>query len=239
MLINIAICDDQPIFVHQLENLIISFNNWDGYNYKIHKYSSGKKLISELRNGFYFDLVFLDIELENKLSGTEIGTFIKNIHPNTLIIYVSSYQTHFKEMVNAEPFLFLSKPLEQNDIDNALNKVIYRFNALNNEFIYEYKSNGILYLVKLKDVVYFESMHRIIIIHHNDGTISKFYEKLDNVENDVSKMVDYFLRVNKSYYVNYYYIEHMSNSHVSINNQEISIGSKYKNDILRKILYLE
>ena len=50
--------------------------------------------------------------------------------------------------------------------------------------------------------MYFGSQHRVVNIVMNNNTVSRFYDKLDMVEQQIDRICDFFLRISKSYLIN-------------------------------------
>ena len=148
---------------------------------------------------------------------------------------MSGYSCYYKELVVAEPFSFIEKPINFEEVKYNLQNANQRLYYLKNKFYFTYKSNGTLYKIDLRKVVYFESKHRIINIYIHTGKIISFYEKLDSVEKEVEEIYPYFLRVNKSYYLNYHYVEEFSNSFITIKGINIKISPKYKKEYMDKM----
>ena len=236
--INIAICDDNIAFIHQIEKMIKNFSHDNKNSFQLFPFISGDRLLKKIENDFTPDIIFLDIDLNEKNLGTNLGKEIKKYRPDILLIYISGYTCYYKELVVSEPFSFIEKPLDSKQVEYVLRTAIDRLYYLKEKFIFTYKSYGTIFKVDLKDVLYFESQHRIINIHMNTGEIAHFYEKLDNVENEIENIFPYFLRINKSYYVNYYFIEKHSNSFITIRGENIKISSKYKKSYLDKMYIL-
>lgn len=233
MKIKIAVCDDEEMFIDDMCHYIHIFN-WRLYSCDISTYTSGDQIINNMQHMF-FDVVFMDIELGNDTLGTDIGTCLKQQNPSVLLIYVSSYDSYYKKMVQAEPFGFIDKPITQEKMFDILEKIVKRLQYIKKNYIFTYKSNGMLYKVNLRNVLYFESKHRKINIYHNKGQ-QAFYDKLDNVEKNVEEIYKEFLRVNKSYYVNYRFIKEISKKSIQLNDgQIINIGDKYKDNFFSKV----
>lgn len=57
------------------------------------------------------------------------------------------------------------------------------------------------------DILYFESYGRKIKIHLKDGSLESFNGKLSDVEKELDNGKIPFLRIHKSYFVNYHYIK--------------------------------
>lgn len=233
--INIAICDDDRKIVDITLYKIIADANWKGNNIKIDIFYSGKTLIQKIKNGTSYDVIFMDIQLEDSYLGTDTGIIVKMIQPNTLIVYMSYHDGYFEDVVMAEPFSFLKKPLQQEELDNVVSLIINRLNYMNKSYLYSYKSEGIVNNVNLNDVTYFESKHRIVIIHMKNDSTFQFYKKLDIVEIEVEEIYPYFVRVNKSFYVNFFFIKSFASNHITMQNGEVfNITEKYKVDFIKK-----
>ena len=104
--INVAICDDEKIFREMLYKAL-SKVTIENVNFKIDLFASAKELISKIQSENIYHIVFMDIDLHEKLLGTNAGAAIKLINPDILLIYVSSYDRYFKDLASAEPFAFL------------------------------------------------------------------------------------------------------------------------------------
>jgi DNA-binding LytR/AlgR family response regulator len=238
MNINIAICDDDEVILHEIMKKIKKAN-WKDNTITINIFTSGKDLIESIRKGIDYNVIFMDIDLHDNYLGTDTGMIIKMINPSILIIYVSSYDSYYPEIVKAEPFDFLKKPIEDNQLDYTIEKILHRLHYLHNSYLYTYKSNGMINTINLNEVKYFESQHRVIIVYLNNGSILRFYSKLDDVEQEVDSITPCFVRVNKSYLVNMHYIKNYSKNKVLLCDEDIELHltHKYEENFLSKYLF--
>lgn len=234
VVINIAICDDEILYIENLQTAIKKYKMWQHHTYELHIFTSGIQLIDAVKNGLAIDILFIDIMLDHDSLGTNIGAKLKVQNPEMLIVYISAFERFYKEIASAEPFDFIHKPIFQMKLDKVLDKAIMRISYIKHEFIYQYKSNGALYRVNLNNVVYFESQHRIINIYCSDNTIQQFYAKLDDVEKDIEEIYPCFLRANKSYFINFNYITKTTNTTVTIGDMALNLGLQYKESFHEK-----
>lgn len=232
--INIAVCDDNAQMLQSIANKIRNAN-WRNNKVTINSFVSGKELLQSIKQGVKYNVIFMDIELDDNYLGTDTGIIIKMIDPSILIIYVSSYDSYFSEVAQAEPFAFLPKPLDENKLDGVIEKILYRLHYMHNSYMYTFKSNGMINHVNLNDVKYFESQHRVVIIYENNGTVFRFYSKLDDVEKEVNNISPYFVRVNKSFLVNINFIEEIHSNHIVVPDITINITEKYKRNFMAKL----
>ena len=227
MKINIAICDDNEAFINQFKRMINECIISNVYSYRLYTFSSSRALKAKIQRDLNIDIIFLDIDLNECVLGTSLGAELKQMNPDVLLIYISAYSYYYKELVQAEPFSFLTKPIDIYELKDVIDRAIKRLYYIKKEFIFRYKSNGMTYKIDLKNVLYFESQHRIINIYICAGNRLQYYDKLDNVERAVEEIYPYFLRPNKSYYVNYNYVDIFSDSHITIDGFDIKISRKY------------
>ena len=232
MLINIGVCDDNIAVTRSLCRILSDDIHWGTHKIHVDEYSDGKTLVDKIRNGNVYDIIFLDVNLENDYLGTDTGGFIKVFAPNVLIVYMSSYDSYYTKVVHAEPFDFISKPFDQVKLQYVVNNAIRRLNYNHSEYMYTYQANHLENHINLKTVWYFESHHRTVIIHHDNG-IGQFYAKLDDVEKDIKDICDFFIRCSQSYLVNILHVKQIgTNQMIMCDDQIVAISRKYKQDVM-------
>lgn len=80
-MLKIAICEDNEIFVEIIKNNLETMLN---IPYKLDSFLSGREFLKALsENVCQYNLVFLDIELEDKsISGIDLGQMINSRNPS-------------------------------------------------------------------------------------------------------------------------------------------------------------
>ena len=68
---------------------------------------------------------------------------------------------------------------------------------------FQFTSKKEIRKVALKEIMYFSSSDRVISVHLTNGTVERFYGKLDGVEKELKENNKRFLRIHQSYLVNY------------------------------------
>lgn len=231
-MIKIAICDDEKLSCEGLRYILKEYNF--NTEVEINIFTTGSDLIRNMNSNGGFDIVFMDIELGEE-SGIEYGKKLKEYNSGTILIFISGFLTYFRDMSESEPFAFIEKPFvnEKDKIFQTLDRAIKRMNRLKNK-IYSFEYKGEKYNIDLNEVLYFESRHRIIVLHAERENY-EFYDKLDNVQNAIDGITDAFARPNKSCYVNLNKIEKHTSSNITIKNQVIPISRKYAKEFMDKI----
>ena len=199
-MVRIAICDDDKAFAGEIESLIIRLADVMCLKIETDVYFDGASLLDGLKNGYKYELMFLDIEMK-KLNGIDAARRIRELNRSVLLIYVSAHEQYLKELFEVEPFRFLSKPLDEKLFQRYFQEAIVRIEESNAYF--QYKNYKVMRKVPFRDILYFESDYRMVNIHLSDGTQEQFYGKLNDVEKEVRETSQCFIRIHQSYLVNY------------------------------------
>ena len=113
-----AICDDTVEDAEFMEKHIKEYFMKKSIPYECNVYQSSKALWYEIEDGQAFDLLFLDIEMQ-ELNGFELAAKIQETAPDILIIFVSAYESYvYKSFVLHFP---LSVPVCQYSIIRCFN----------------------------------------------------------------------------------------------------------------------
>lgn len=131
---NIAICDDNEDFRALLENSLRNYFDEKSVSLNIFQFKSGEELLAD---ELLFDLVFLDVEMEN-INGIETGKELKKRNPRNIIFVITSYNGYLDDAFKINAFRFLSKPLDiarlykaLDDANDLLKNNIIVFNDVN------------------------------------------------------------------------------------------------------------
>lgn len=199
----IAVCDDDNSLLDQMEQLINQLSLKLEIGMDIEKYHSGSRLISSIKKGECYDIIYMDIEMQG-LNGIETSKYIREAKINTIIIFISSYEKYLIELFEVEPFRFIKKPINRGNFNDIFVKALKRVQKQKGYF--EYIINKSMKKALFKNIIYFESKQRQIIIH-KEKECEAFYGQLTDVENAIKCKTIQFIRIHQSYLVNYNFIE--------------------------------
>ena len=203
-MITCAMCDDELPFAEQLRSLVIAYAKKKRVELQAETFASAEELLEEIENGAGLEILFLDIEMR-KMDGIELGKKLRERSYQTLIIYVSGYDQYMRQLFEAEPFRFLSKPLKQEELENVLDKAFERISRFHRElFTIRFGKNVVNLLCR--DIVYLESNKRKVIVHTVRGEY-EYYYKLDEAEEELLAISADFVRIHKAYLVNMEHVE--------------------------------
>lgn len=227
----IGICDDDKILCAALEEQIYALEEELAVTFEIEVWYSGESIQRDLEKGMEFDLIFLDIELVQK-NGIEIGHFIRNEMKDikTHIVYISSKQNYAMELFKIQPLDFLIKPVAVEKLKEVLERSIRQNKVVS--FYFEYQKGASLYRIPAREIIYFMSMDKKIIIVKQDGT-EEFYGKLKNI---TAQLPSGFMMIHQSYIINQEYVSEYSYENVRmVNGVTLSISKPYRKEVRSRI----
>ena len=131
------------------------------------------------------------------------------------LIFMGNEMEHVDE-IEAEPFRFISKPVELGIITKYFEAAVDKTTEQGAYF--QYTFNKRICKVLLNDVMYFESQNRKINIVLGDGSSREFYDRLNEVEEEVLASSSQFLRIHQSYLINCNYIREATQADMTLRN---------------------
>lgn len=227
----IGICDDDKILCSALEEKIYEISKEIAIKVDVNVWYSGESIQNDLKKGIELDLIFLDIELVQK-NGIAVGNFIRNEMEDmqTHIVYISSKESYAMQLFKVQPLDFLIKPVPAEQIKEVLMRSIKQ--KRNADVYFEYQKGNSVLRVLVKDIAYFMSMDKKIIIVKKDGE-EEFYGKLKNIAENLPAD---FIMIHQSYIINQNYVSEYSYETVKmVNGENLNISKPYRKETRSKI----
>lgn len=216
-MLKIAICDDINEVCVQTEDILDRICRNNGIKSEIEIFYSGISLKKQFDNGSYYDVIFLDIEMDG-MNGIEVSKYLRDQLNNDSmqIVFISGKKDYAIDLFDYDPIVFLLKPLDENKIEKAFNKLVKKLNLHADAF--EYKVGHYSNKVAKKDIVYLESNGRVIQINYYLGEekTDSFYGTIDGLKNQLKEQ-DGFLQINKGVIINSLHIKEYLYDHVVMN----------------------
>ena len=196
--------------------------------YKLFEYWSGEEFLNYAKPHVY-DIVIFDVEM-GKINGIDTAKKFRELDKTVIIIFVTIQAEMVFSSFSAEPLHYLVKPVNYSQFYNVMNRAIKKLDQNKNGYFVATFNNDI-YNIPLREILYFESFKRIVIITTFDKGY-QFYAKLDDIERELEKKG--FIRCHQSYLVNSIFIRKIEKDTVYlVNGKEIRI-SRTKSKIARE-----
>lgn len=203
-MLNVAICDDENAIVNQIEKCILDLCEAEKISIDTDVFYSGASLEQAYLSEKKYDLIFLDIQMEN-INGISAAKKIRELDENVLIVFVSGYEKYMRELFQYDVFSFIQKPIDKQNLEHIFLSAHKKICSKN--FYFQFKYNGAEFKIPCKEIMYFESIGRKIYINLRNGEQECFNSKLSEVEAELAEGKVPFLRIHQSYLVNYHMIK--------------------------------
>ena len=203
-MIEIFVCDDD-INITEFLKFFISKNF--GSNYKVVTMNRCQELIGMVEMIERVpDILIMDINLKDG-NGIETVKHLQEMHPKLKVIYLTGIINYATAIFQTTPAYFLLKPINENQLSDALMKVSKEIEFDKSDSIV-LKVNGSEIILYRRDITYVESQGRKLNLFMADGTKNEVYEKMDIIQ---EKLGNTFVRSHKSFLINMKYIIERTN----------------------------
>ena len=213
----IAICDDEPLHIEKIRNILL--------DEETETYTSPTVLLNTIFSGKRYDVLFLDIMMP-EIDGISLARELRELDEDMLIVFITSKIEFMQTGYEVKAFRYLLK----DQIDTGLPKIWKDIekellDRADTYFTYEFERKT--YRYPCRDILYLESNLRRIILHTNRDTAT-LYGKLD----DLAIKYPMFVRIHKSFLVNRRHIRSISAGMVVLSNGDVlPISRKYADSL--------
>ena len=186
------------------------------------------------------DLIFLDIQMP-VMSGID---FLKVNTQRPMVVITTAYPEYALDGFDLDVVDFLTKPIRFERFYKAVVRCIKYYELINQDSVQNQsprtgddtlfiRSNRKYLKVNLNNISHIEALKDYIIIYCDSEKIPVSIN-LKAIEGKLPQ--GKFLRVNKSFIVNIDFIKSIEADLISLGEIEISLGDKYKDDVLKTLL---
>lgn len=212
-MIKVAICDDDENIVNEIKELLTECCNELRIVADIYTYDKGKKLEQNINQGKCFDLLYLDIQMEEQ-DGIQTAKNIRKLDPNVFIIYISGYDQYIEEIFDVSASNFIRKPIKKERFQKSLQQVCEKIKVRSHFF--EFVVTNRVKRISSHEIVYFESCVRKIVVHLRNGETASFYGKINDIQKETETIQLPFIRVHQSFLVNFEYITNRLRNEIKV-----------------------
>ncbi|MDO4300761.1 MAG: LytTR family DNA-binding domain-containing protein [Clostridia bacterium] len=228
-MLKIAICDDNIEVTYNIERMLKNIEP----NLDIETYYSAKTLISALRVGDVYDIIFLDIEFDDDLNGVEAGKIIRNeLKDNvTQIVYISGKAKYALDLFESRPMDFIVKPVGVSSLRKVL-EVAFEIIDKNIKF-FTIKTGNSTVKILYCEIKYFECQgHKIKVVTVKGDYL--YYGVFSKIDIDFER--NNFIKIHKSYIVNTLYVKEYHNDYLIVIDDDVLPISRASRPIVKAFL---
>ena len=210
MRIHILLCDDDTVFLQKLEDAVTQQSLPKDVSVTVTKsfhpasLSDGQLL--------QYQIMFLDIDMAER-SGMDIARRVRELHLDTIIIFVTNYPQFSLEGYEVRAFRYLLKQEMEQKLPVYFRDALAEISR--GEKGLHFSVNAESYYVPYSDIIYMGSDQRVIYLYTVKPLRSgdHFYGKMEDLARELEP--EGFLRIQKSYLVNIWRTSKSSTTTVS------------------------
>lgn len=212
----IAVCDDEPVIVSQIEKMISEYTE---ISCVVEKYTDGETLASHHKN---YDLIFLDIDMKG-MNGIDTAREIRQYDKKVKIVYLTSYRDYAAPAFSVHAFAYLLKPAKAEEIHKIM-KEAYDYALEENAAVkLSFETTDGDVAADIRQIYYFEYENRHVRMVTQNGD---FYIK-SKIADMYLKMKDYgFEMPHKSFVVNFWHVKSIIGSDIYMTNGDVVLLSQ-------------
>ena len=220
-----AICDDEKIFRDAIKSELTEYAAAHRLRLDICDFSCADDLlVSEKR----FDMVFLDYQMPG-IDGMEAARVLRSRSVTCSIVFVTSYPQFVLESFEVQPFRFLLKPVQADQITDLMNSFLGQQKKLSPIVVIHDNRQTV---VEAKEILYLEGSGKYCVIRTMDNTYTSS-KTLAQVHALLPQHC--FYRTHKSFVINLYCVRSFDKDTVTMLNGEIAKIGRGKIRELRQV----
>ncbi len=213
-MIKVALCDDELKILDDLSlKITTAFKNAKS-KVDLFKTDNPFELLDYLK-AETVDVLFLDIDMP-KISGMDIAETLLNSDMKTLLVFVTSHDALVYKSFKYHPFGFIRKAYFDEEISAVVNSAVDEIRKNNDTF--SFKTNDGFYIIKLMDILYFDSESNYVNVHTAEQ-IYKFRGTLSAIEKEL--VPKGFIRTHKGFLVNQKHIYSIKSDDIVLTDKEV------------------
>lgn len=227
-MLRIAICEDVEQDALLLRKLLEQYLHANSYEGHVDVFASGEELLAAFQPQGYH-IAFLDIYM-CKLNGIQTARALRKLDDELALIFLTTSEAHAMESYAVRAIHYLAKPLTVPQLWEAMNRCAH----LLEEYArcLEVFSNRCPVKIRLRDILYIETIQRNSLIHTAGGEIKTILtmEKLEALTGGV-----FFARCHRGYLINLRRIVQFADREIILQGgARIPVGGAYAGEFKRQ-----
>lgn len=232
--VKIAVCDDEIIFARKLEKIINKYCTVKQISFQIDIYQSGKEFIADNIKMMEYQIVFLDINME-EIDGLEAARELRKLCRDTYVIFVTAFINYTLEGYKVDAIRYLLKSDGNfgqcvcESLDAVFEKMQYKPHI--REFSFQQGARR----VALEKIVYIESsLHKLTFYVAEEGIVPyTMYETLNHI---AAIFTADFVRIHQSYLVNLRFVRRIEGNNLLLqDNLALPVARSKLKEVRQKI----
>jgi len=198
---------------------------------------------------YHYDIVLLDIHLDGKNSGIELGKILTSIYKKPFIFITASFDSHtMQDAAAAKPSAYLTKPVNTSSLFIAIQNALHNFTIHHTATITEmneniltsfFVKNGNKYKkIDWNDVVYLSAgKNYISVFNAKDKAEYHIRSSLQNALHYIIpvRMQHLFMQVNRAEVVQLPFVTEINGDEIRTQYKSFNLSEGFSREVKRKL----
>lgn len=215
----IAVCEDNKIHRDIMEHLLNRYTAERSIPFELVPYEYGMNFLFDMEEGAYFDVVFLDIYMEDTM-GNEIAHKLRSMGYQGEIVFLTASPDFAIESYDVDAGGYLLKPLDYGKFKMVMDRITRNMDPNT----YQIRQRTTVTKVAYHEILYIESNNSKCILHTESGGEYTVYNTLNNIEKELGDRR--FLRCHQSFLVNMDHIKQIGKQFLLSNGDTVPIRQR-------------
>lgn len=237
-MLRVAICDNEKIFAEKLKCLIALYLESKAVPYQIDLFLSGEEFVSLDLDMAKYEIVFLDINME-QMNGIETAMRLRKVSKKTFLVFVTAFIDYTLEGYKVDAVRYVLKNVTdfEEAIYESLDAVWKRLE--HSLYIKKFPFRDGVRRISFGDIVYIESHLHELSFHVLEQELNTYSLRDTMSRLELKLPTEDFVRIHQSFLVNLRFVRMIKPRRVILTDgTELTIAkSRYKNVKERFIYY--
>lgn len=212
----IAFCDDELATLNTLRLLLDQYRLERNQEIAYTAFQNPLELLAQIEKGTSYDILFLDILMPGQ-TGLQAAAEIRAQDTNVKIIFLTSSAEFAVQSYTVDAYFYQLKPIWKESFFRLMDSVLAACEKEQETGLILRCKSGIT-RIELRQLEYCEVIHRTIFFHLTNGTVLESTGSLDELSRQLQPY-DCFLRVHRSYLINFDHVQSISYRSVTMKNE--------------------
>jgi DNA-binding LytR/AlgR family response regulator len=217
-MIKIAFCDDEMEVLHQMNELLDSYQVERNEDITYAAFQSPFELLTEIEKGIRPDILFLDVVMPGQ-NGMDVAKEIRQYDTNMKIIFLTSSPEFAVESYTVGAYFYQLKPIWEESFFRLMDSVLSECEKKKKNSLILRSKDGIT-RVNLQQLEYCEVLGRKLLFHLENGAVLEGAGSLDDLAGQLMQYSNFF-RPHRSFLVNMEYIQNISSRSIKMVNDAV------------------
>lgn len=199
----VAVCDDNKIDRSLVCALVRRFFDEESVRLDLTEYDNGKNLIADVEEERPYDIVFLDIIMD-EIIGINVARRLREVGYSGEIVFITSSPEYAVDGYDVRALNYIIKPVSYEKLKGVLTPKI----GTADKAVYQIKSRSLVVRVPYDEIVFIEYEDSNSVLHQKGSKTYRIYKKIGDIFTELNDKR--FLRCHRGYIVNMDYVSKIS-----------------------------